>query len=245
MAQPGPAVHRVMRAPAGAGRREGAECRAGIFRGIEISAPPPGRERGSEQKPGHESGPEPGREPDPASDDALMLRYASGDYAAFETLYRRHKDAVYRYFLRQMDAASAADGHQDTWTRVIANRARYRAEGRFRAWLFAIAHNVLADRRRRSMRDAALYPATSAAVDEMAGGEASPERGAAGIEAAQKLDALIRRLPVAQREALIMHKESGLSLRQIAAVTGATEEGVKSRLRYAMEKLRAGMRDHV
>ena len=174
-----------------------------------------------------------------------MLRYASGDYAAFETLYRRHKDAVYRYFLRQMDAASAADGHQDTWTRVIANRARYRAEGRFRAWLFAIAHNVLADRRRQSMREAALYPATSAAVDEMAGGGASPERGAAGIEAARRLHALIRRLPVAQREALIMHKESGLSLKQIAAVTGATEEGVKSRLRYAMEKLRAGMRDHV
>lgn len=166
-----------------------------------------------------------------------MMRYASNDYTAFEALYGRHKDAVYRYFLRQVDASRAADGHQDTWARVIENRARYRAEGNFRAYLFAIAHNVLMDQHRQSMKAAPLR------TDEVADG--SPERDAAALEAAARLQVLIRRLPVAQRDALIMHKESGLTLKQIAEVTGASFEGVKSRLRYATEKLKAGMQGYV
>ncbi|MDE0054707.1 MAG: hypothetical protein OXT64_10705 [Gammaproteobacteria bacterium] len=74
-----------------------------------------------------------------------MGRFASGDYAAFESLYGRHKDAVYRYFLRAADPASAADGHQETWSRVVARRRDYQGRGNFRAYLFTIAHNVLVD----------------------------------------------------------------------------------------------------
>ena len=74
-----------------------------------------------------------------------MGRFASGDYAAFESLYGRHKDAVYRYFLRATDPASAADGHQETWSRVVARRRDYQGRGNFRAYLFTIAHNVLVD----------------------------------------------------------------------------------------------------
>lgn len=171
------------------------------------------------------------------SDDYLMGRFASGDYAAFEALYGRHKDAVYRYFLRSADPATAADGHQETWSRVVARRAEYRAQGNFRAYLFTIAHNVLVDQFRRRPRETASE--VEAVVDQ------SPERDAVALEATERLNSLIAALPNAQREALIMHKEAGLTIRDIARVTGVTEEGVKSRLRYAMAKLRRGMRDYV
>lgn len=166
-----------------------------------------------------------------------MGRFAAGNYAAFETLYGRHKDAVYRYFLRATDPANAADDHQETWSRVVAKRGQYRAEGKFRAYLFAIAHNVLMDQFRRQPREA---------VSDMEGvADGSPERDAANLEATERLNELIAALPNAQREALIMHREAGLTIREIAQVTGVTEEGVKSRLRYAMTRLRRGMRDYV
>lgn len=171
------------------------------------------------------------------SDDYLMGRFATGDYTAFETLYGRHKDAVYRYFLRATDPANAADAHQETWSRVVARRKQYRSQGNFRAYLFTIAHNVLIDQFRRGRREVV------ADVEAVADG--SPERDAANLEAAARLNELIAALPNVQREALIMHKEAGLTIREIAQVTGITEEGVKSRLRYAMTKLRRGMRDHV
>ena len=166
-----------------------------------------------------------------------MGRFAAGDHAAFETLYHRHKDAVYRYFVRATDPASAADGHQETWSRVVANRRKYRGEGNFRAYLFIIAHNVLMDQFRKRL------PAAVADVQAVADG--SPEREVANLEAATRLNALIRALPEAQRETLVMNKEAGLSIREIARVTGVTEEGAKSRLRYAIAKLRKGMRDYV
>ena len=172
-----------------------------------------------------------------ASDDDLMLGFAGGSYEDFEILYARHKDAVYRYFLRVIDPASAADAHQETWTRIVANRRGYRAMGRFRAYLFTVAHNVMMDQFRRPAWETGLDP------DPVADG--SPEADASGSEVAARLNVLIERLPVLQREALVMRKEAGLTIKEIAAITGVTEEGVKSRLRYAMTKLKAGMRGYV
>ena len=119
----------------------------------------------------------------------------------------------------------------------MAKRGQYRGEGKFRAYLFAIAHNVLMDQFRRQPREAVS--------DVEAVADGSPERDAANLEATERLNALIANLPNAQREALIMHREAGLTIREIAQVTGVTEEGVKSRLRYAMARLRRGMRDYV
>ena len=172
-----------------------------------------------------------------ASDDDLMVQFAEGSYAAFEALYARHKDAVYRYFVRVIDPASAADAHQETWTRIVANRRKYRATGRFRAYLFTVAHNVLMDQFRRPVWETGSDPEPVA--------DGSPESDASGFETASRLNLLIERLPVAQRAALIMHKEAGLTIKEIAKITGVTEEGVKSRLRYAMTKLRHGMRGYV
>ena len=171
------------------------------------------------------------------TDDELMTRYVNDDVRAFEVLYGRHKDAVYRYFLRQVDVASAADALQDTWARVIAARKRYRPSGQFTAYLFTIAHNVLMDHHRRSMK-------TVEEPDTLED-TASPATHLEAARAEDRLKILIGRLPVSQRDVLVMHKESGLSLRAIAEITGASEEAVKSRFRYAMSKLKQGMHTHV
>ena len=125
-----------------------------------------------------------------ASDDDLMLGFAAGSYADFEALYARHKDAVYRYLLRVADPASAADAHQETWTRIIAKRRRFRPEGRFRAYLFTVAHNVLMDQFRR--------PAWETGVDPDPVADGSPEAAASASETEARLNELIRRLPVAE-----------------------------------------------
>ena len=74
--------------------------------------------------------------------------------------------------------------------------------------------------------------------------DGTPESEVATLETAARLNQLIAALPGPQREALAMRKEAELTVREIALVTGATEEAVKSRLRYAMAKLKRGMRGY-
>ena len=80
-------------------------------------------------------------------DDAeLMLRYRAGDVSAFETVYRRHKDGLYRYFLRHTNNAAAADDlYQEAWTKIIAARHRYQASAKFTTYLYRVANNCFID----------------------------------------------------------------------------------------------------
>ena len=84
-------------------------------------------------------------------DDAqLMLAYARGEMRAFETLYARHRGALYRYLVRQArDTETANDLFQEVWSRVIVNRARYEPRAKFRTFLFTLAHNCFIDHCRR------------------------------------------------------------------------------------------------
>jgi RNA polymerase sigma factor (sigma-70 family) len=171
-----------------------------------------------------------------ATDDALMLRFAAGDAHAFDILYARHRGPIYRFFLRQLGRADAEECHQEVWLKLIDARAAYQARGEFKAWLFTIAHRALTDRHRRQMKHAVTDSATE--PDDVADPTHGPEQTAALRREAERLYRLIARLPFAQREVLLMKEQAGFSLADIARITGASEEGVKSRLRYAMQKLR-------
>src|SRR5687768_6944765 len=84
-------------------------------------------------------------------DAQLMLAYARGEMRAFETLYSRHRGALYRYLTRQArDGEVANDLFQEVWSRVIVNRARYEPRAKFRTFLFTLAHNCFIDHCRRS-----------------------------------------------------------------------------------------------
>jgi RNA polymerase sigma-70 factor (ECF subfamily) len=194
--------------------------------------------------------------PDP-SDDALMKAYAAGDAAAFEQLYRRHQAALYRFVRRLLGASLAAqtdEVFQDTWLRVVHARERWEPQGAtFRTWLFTLAHHRVIDLLRKSGReissdaieaagdsdepwqpDAAAWqhwPAPAGAApqgDELAFWRRAGER-------------LLDQLPLAQRSAFLLHHDDGLTLDEVAHALEVGFETAKTRLRYAMTKLRTCM----
>ena len=176
------------------------------------------------------------------TDEALMLAYADGDAAAFDRLYDRHRGALYRYFLRHLPEAEANDCFQNLWEKLIDNRHRYRPDGVFRSYLFTIAHNVLMDHYRRQGR---MGEALEAEPDDLTSSAPGPEARRERSELREILHRLIRALPVHQRDAWLLRQEGTFSNLEIARVTGTSEEGVKSRLRYARDKLKAGMAPYV
>jgi len=167
-----------------------------------------------------------------------MQAYAGGEAAAFEALYRRHRDALYRYLLRGVSSPDvAAELFQDVWKNLIQARLRYRPDAPFGAWLYKLAHNRLMDHYR-------MQRPTTAVPDDLAAPEGERPDVAAGrrSEAARLLRALAL-LPAEQREVIVLREEQDLTLEQIAEVQGVGRETVKSRLRYALAKLREVLGD--
>ncbi len=176
------------------------------------------------------------------SDEALMLAWAAGDVAAFEALYARHRQRLHRYLLRQLrDRALADDVFQDIWQRVIAARQGWRPDAGFSSWLYRIAHNRMNDHWRAGRHrppapaDAELRTARMADPD-------TPERARSTFESRRQLQLALEALPPEQREVVVLRLEQELSLEDIGVITGVGRETVKSRLRYAMDKLRLLLR---
>lgn len=178
-----------------------------------------------------------------------MGAYARGEAAAFEALYARHKGPLFRYVLRSVKARGEAEElYQDVWTRVIEARARWQPTAKFTTWLYTIAHNRLVDHWRT--RGPAVVSLDgdddedrAAAHEPAAPPSAEPERIAVATELAARFATALAALPLAQREAFLLHHEAELTAAEIGAATGTNEEAAKSRLRYAMNKLREALRD--
>lgn len=183
--------------------------------------------------------------PDGESDENLMLAYAHGDAAAFDRLYARHRQGVYRYLFRHCGNAGTADEmFQDIWMNVIRVRTSYAPTARFATWLYTFARHRIVDHWRATGQAALVSidsdESTSAAVNELPGARHDePDARASSREVGERLRGALATLPPAQRDAFLLQQESGLSLAEIAEVTGAGVETVKSRLRYAVSKLRA------
>jgi len=178
------------------------------------------------------------------SDEALMLAYAAGDVGAFDALYARHKGPLYRYFSRQLAPEHAHDCFQTLWMKVIDARAEYRPDAPLSSYLFTVARNVLMDHYRRHRR----HPLESSEDPDTLTTEDAGDPTLSAFERArlkERLLDLVRELPFAQREAWLLQQESGLSQQEICRLTGTTEEGLKSRLRYARQKLKTGLNAYV
>jgi RNA polymerase sigma-70 factor (ECF subfamily) len=174
-------------------------------------------------------------------DTALMLRYRDGDVAAFEMLYRRHNDSLFRYLFRlSANRESAEDIYQEVWRKIIDSRKRYRATAKFTTFLYRVAHNSFIDYLRRNKRYATAEPFDP---DQNPSNTVQPDDAAENLLIRRRLDSALRELPDEQREAFLLHEEAGLGLDVIAQITGANRETVKSRLRYATRKLRLALSD--
>lgn len=184
---------------------------------------------------------------DPVADEELMLAYRDGDARAFEALYARHRGGVFRYVLRQVGFRAAAEEvFQEIWTRIIAARGRYRVEARFATFLYSVAHNCVMDHF-RSRPPVHLVSIDGNAQDEAAAvpgpEQEQPERVLARRQTAQRLLRALALLPDEQREAFLLREEGELTLEEIAQVTGVGRETAKSRLRYAVVKLRLELKE--
>ncbi|MBX3699971.1 MAG: RNA polymerase sigma factor [Dokdonella sp.] len=177
---------------------------------------------------------------DDPTDEDLMLAYGAGDLLAFETLYRRHRGGLYRFLLRNLRHRADADElFQETWSRVITARERYRPEARFTTWLLQIAHNLVVDRFRRQ-RPQASEEETEAVMRTLDAPDGErPERVLSEFEERRRLQLALEELPEEQRLAFILRIENGLGLEEIGAITHVGRETVKSRLRYALARIRA------
>jgi RNA polymerase sigma-70 factor (ECF subfamily) len=182
-----------------------------------------------------------------SSDEDLMLGYRDGDAGAFDALYARHKGGVYRYFLRQCrDAAAAEELFQDVWMNLVRARKGYTVQAKFTTYLYRLAHNRLVDHYRKQAHPAALSydDPDDDPLEALPDEREQPVDDALDLKRrAGRLLALIDALPEAQREAFLLQQEGGMSVEAIAQATGVSRETAKSRLRYAMAKLRQGMRE--
>jgi RNA polymerase sigma-70 factor (ECF subfamily) len=183
---------------------------------------------------------------DAEEDGELMLRYARGDLRAFEKLYRRYRRPLYRYLSRHTrNPESANDLFQEVWSKVIASRERYEPRAKFRTFLYRIAHNSFVDHCRRSSVRKELR--AEAPGDEdwsvllAAPEEERPDMRLQELQTFMRFRAAVAELPAEQRDVFLLYEETGLSLEEIAIVTGVGMETAKSRLRYAVSKLRRAM----
>lgn len=188
-------------------------------------------------------------------DDALMAAYARGDVRAFERLYDRHQAALYRFVRRLLGTANAAQADevfQDTWLRVVRVHAAWQPQGAaFRTWLFTLAHHRAIDVLRRSGREVTLddrdddappwEPADGAAWQHWPAPAPAGEDIAFWRRAGERLLNCLEQLPAPQRSAFLLHHDDGLALADVAHVLEVGFETAKTRLRYAMSKLRACM----
>lgn len=196
--------------------------------------------------------------PSPMSDEQLMHSYARGSVAAFEQLYARHEGALYRFVRRvlgQSLAAQADEVFQDCWLRIVNARDSFDSEtGKWKTWAFTIAHHLCLDRLRVSGREPSLdamvaddaYNDTPNWLQEsLASGQPGPDDSTHWRAAGKQLLHCLEALPAAQRAAFLLHHEDGQSVEELAQALALSFETAKSRLRYALQKLRGCMQAYL
>lgn len=188
------------------------------------------------------------------SDERLMLAYRDGDAKAFEALYRRYRGSLHRYLIHQCGSPACAEElYQDIWIKVVNARADYEPLAKFSTWIFRIAHHRLLDHYRKTAPEAAARYETRTTgdddkLDEFIASQPAPLRETPHAlherhATAQRINLALAELPAPQREAFLLAEEGGLSLEEIAGITASSRETSKSRLRYALTKLRFSLQD--
>ena len=173
-------------------------------------------------------------------DEVLMQRYQRGSEHAFRVLYERHRSPLLRFVKRLApDGGEDEEIAQETWMAVIKGRERFLPQARFVTYLYSIARRRTVDRWRRRGR---LPERDAEALDSLIGPtrqepDSQANNAALGVDLVAAIDAL----PLPQREAFLLRAEAGLSIDEIAAVTGANRETAKSRLRFALSRLRSAL----
>ena len=181
----------------------------------------------------------------PADDDAALLRrYRQGDAEAFALLYGRHRLGLFRFLCGLCgDPTLAEEIFQDTWLSLIRSQSLQREAVLFKTWLYQIARNRLIDHWRKHGRRQELQDEFDEQAHAPLSGAADPEQQLSLSRDQQRLQAALADLPAEQREVFLLRAHGDLELHEIAELTRTPAETVKSRLRYALQKLRRLLAD--
>lgn len=189
----------------------------------------------------NESAPQGGDGTAQESDERLMSQFAAGDAHAFESLYRRYRNGLFRFIVRQVSSDAVAEElFQDVWLKIINARDSYRVEAKFSTYIFTIARRRIIDHYRGQQRKPVELDS------DIAGRTIDPEsqtgEAAEHLQHLERFARALNGLPDEQREAFLLHIEGGMDIDQIAAVMQVKREAAKSRLRYAVNKLKQALK---
>jgi RNA polymerase sigma-70 factor, ECF subfamily len=181
------------------------------------------------------------------ADEVLMVAYQKGDVRAFELLLTRHRRPVFNFILRYVGLRETAeDLLQETFLRVIKGAEAYQRQAKFTTWLYTIARNLCVDQSRRAKHrkaqslDAPMNssPDSGTLLDVIPANEMASDRQTVSKELQIRMHEALGRLSEEQREVFLMREFLDMPFKEIAQVVGVPENTVKSRMRYALEKLR-------
>lgn len=175
----------------------------------------------------------------------LMLCYQAGSEKAFRELYKNNEYKLMSYLVRVLkDRTVAEEVFQEVWTTIINSSPTYKAggSGSFRAWLFLIAHSRCMDYFRKN--NIKFAPIENEDGEEFYCATNSDVAYNLMISKAyERLQHCVGKLSIVQREVYVLRQESELTIPQIADILDVPLETIKTRLRYALERLRACMGD--
>jgi RNA polymerase sigma-70 factor (ECF subfamily) len=189
------------------------------------------------------------------TDEVLMMQFQGGDQSAFALLVRRHKTPIFNFVLRQIHSRpSAEDIVQDVFVRVVQKAATFKHEARFTTWVYSIARNLCIDHlRKMSLR---RHPsldqppghdqARPALGDRVADGHpgAAADRALTSTDIGERIVVAVEALPADQREVFLLRQVAKIPFKEIANMTGVPENTVKSRMRYALERLQDALSEY-
>ena len=187
-------------------------------------------------------------------DEELLRRFNDGAAEAFEVLLARYERPLFNFILRHVSERTRAEEIlQDAFLRVIERSKEFKGESKFSTWLYTIARNLCIDEsrkmvfRRHKSLDAQLGGDDGegpALVERTAGSGPAVDRAAIARELKPQIAEAIAALPEEQREVFLMREIQNMPFKDIATIVGVPENTVKSRMRYALERLQEALAEY-
>src|SRR3954447_1498938 len=183
------------------------------------------------------------------SDDELLGRFAAGQSAALDELFRRYRQAAFRVAFRLLgNEADALDAVQEGFVKALTHLTGFQGRSSFKTWLLRVVSNAALDLGRARGRRETLSLDTSPAGDNANESLLSADESGLGLERADLrslLDQALATLSDVQRQTFVLYADAGLSYREVAEATSTSIGTVMSRLYYARQKLRAFLGERI
>lgn len=192
---------------------------------------------------------------DETSDEELLRRFNEGDADAFEALVRRYERPLYNFILRSVRRKERADELlQDVFLKVVQRSTDFKGNSKLSTWLYTIARNLCIDHsrkmvfRRHKSLDAPGRSGDSeegpTLLDRTAADGPTADRAAIAQDLQRRIAEAVEELPEEQKEVFLLRQVQGMAFKEIAEVVGVPENTIKSRMRYALERLQRALSEY-